>query len=249
MNNSRTKSEIKLVILGYMKRPLDTSLISKWESSLFDIIAIDEKPYICNMNSDEWQSISDKQVLDAISHDGQSDFTIAITEYKLEDNFYMRRISEGVAVLSLFEVGDMLLHYNIPLENFVAVNLYKMVALLKIYKKVPITSEEIPPIIHDETRSCLFDMNGNKTDVIYSTERPSICQQCQSVMMESQLPDGFSRRICKELKKIRKPRYYRLQDYIKKRPLFSICIMLASALVIEIIANLVCDFIPKIWVN
>lgn len=247
MSYSQTKCKITLVKLGYMKRPIDTSVISKWKSGLFDVIAIDEKTYIPNMNSDDWQYLSDTQVLDIISHDEKSDFTIAITEYELEDNFYMRRITEGVSVLSLFEVGDMLQYYNIPLENFIAINLYKMVALLKIYRKLPITREEIPPIIHDETRSCLFDMNGIKLDVIYSTERPNICQRCQVTMKGIQLPHGFLNRICKELKKIRKPRYYRLQDYIKKRPLISIGIMMIGALIIGILANLAYDGILKIW--
>lgn len=244
---SEEKYKIKLVKLGQMKRPIDTGIILKWKSSLFDVIAIDEIPYIQNMPYNIWQFLTDEQVLNEISHDEKFDLTIAITEYGLQDNFYMRRVSKGVSVVSLFDVGDLLQRYNIPLENFIAINLYKMLSLIKIYNEVPITSEGIPDIIHDETRSCLFDMNGLKTDVIYSTARPIICQQCQAVMSSKQLPYGFLSTICKELKNIRKPMYYRLQDYIKRRLLISISIVALSAVVIEIIANLAYELIALIW--
>ena len=159
----------------------------------------------------------------------------------------MRQISEKVTVISLFEVGDLLQYNNIPLENFIIVNLYKIVALSKIYKQLFPTCEKIPDIIHEEPRSCLFDMNGLKTDVIYSTARPIICQQCRSVMEESQLPQGFLISICKELKAIRKPRYYRLQDWIKRRPFWSLFIMFIGAVVVEILANIFYEFISQIW--
>jgi len=223
------------------------SAISKWKSNLFEVTEVDELDHIPNTLSDDWQSLSDSLVLEAISHDNQSDLTVAITEYALQDNFYMRRVDGWVSVISLFEVGDLLQYNNVPLENFIIVNLYKLVALSKIYNNCPPTDEGIPDIIHDETRSCLFDMNGLKTDVIHSTARPCICSQCQATMLKTQLPQGFLSKICKELKNVRKPMFYRLQDYIKKRPLCSIAIMVASALIIELLANAAYDIIAQIW--
>ena len=41
--------------------------------------------------------------------------------------------------------------------------------------------------------------------------------------------------------------YYRLQDYIKKKPLVSIGVMVVSALVIGILANVAYEVIAQIW--
>ncbi len=236
-----------IVRLGHIKHRIDFGRIKRWPSELFKVSAISTCTNIPD-GKVRWQEFADDD-LTFVKPVGGADITVAITEYALKDNFYIRCIPGPVVVMSLFEVADILEWQSIPLEHFVVRNLYEICLLHLLYGNVAPTADSIPDIIHDETRSCLFDMNGLKGDVVFSTSRPSLCQQCRATLAGSQLPDQTMAYLEKELRKIRKPLYYRIAGFVKQHPILSLCIAFACGLGIELIGNWAYDLLKLLLGN
>lgn len=243
-NNSMVKGReiFDIVKLGQLKREINFKNILQWNSKIFKVNSIREIYNIPNFqNPIGWQYLQDDIVRTAIKHNGDT-ITVAITEYELEDNFYMRRVAKRLTVISLYEIGDILQNYNIPIENFIIKNIYEMAVLTHLYPNLPNTRDEIPNIIHDETRGCLFDMNGKKIDIIHSTGKLIICPQCAALLQQKDLPQNFVYNLTSEIKKIRKQLFYRISDFIKKHPLWSIVIGITTQLLIGTIAGLLANY-------
>lgn len=230
--------KISIVQLGFLKRQVNLRKLKQWKSSFFSIDNIEE--ISCMPESDQsgdWQYLSDCKIREVLKHGEKSDITLAITEYRLEDNFYIRKV-DNVVVNSLFEVGDILQYSHVPIEHFIIKTIYEMVTLLHIHPDLPNTRDGIPEIFHDETRRCLFDMNGLKADVIYFfTGTPSLCSQCESYLVRKQLPKNFLKDLTREIKKIRKPIFYKIYDFVICHPIWSIVIVAISQLAIGLLAN------------
>ena len=236
---------ISIVKLGSLKRQVNMKKLQRWDSRIFAINSVHEIPYMPQVeNLIDWQYLPDEEVCANINHEGNSDITIVITEYKLEGNFYMRRVDNNIVIISLFEVGDILQNYRIPIEHFILKNIYEIVTMLHIYRNLPTTREGIPDIIHDETRSCLFDMHGIKTDVVYFfTEKPSLCPQCEANLSHRQLPENFLNILRKEITKIRKPLFNRIYDFIKCHPVWAIIIAVVGQFCIGLLGGLLANYL------
>jgi len=236
--------DISIVQLGQLKRQINFGMLQQWKSKIFKINSVSEILQIPNSeNSINWQYLSDDLVRSYIKCDSNAKITIAITEYSLEDNFYMRKVDSGLTIISLFQVGDILRYSDIPVENFILRNIYKIVTLTYVYLDLPNTSDEIPDIIHEETRSCLFDISGIKTDIVYSSSKPSLCPQCEANLRQRQLPKGFMNDLISEIKKIRKPLFCRISDFIKCHPVWAIIIGIATQLCIGLAAGLFANYL------
>lgn len=67
---------------------------------------------------------------------------------------------------------------------------------------------EAPGFTHDETKGCLFDMNGIKSDLIESCNKPIICRECEYKLTNAMVPNNVIENIKHELKSVKKPLYY-----------------------------------------
>jgi len=234
-----------IITLGHIKHRINVDRIRSWPSKLFKISGISACTNIPD-GKVGWQQFTDDD-LDFVRLDTNADITVAITEYALEENYYIRRITSGVVVLSLYEVADVLGRQNIPIEHFIIRNLYEIAMLFLLYGSLQPTRTGVPSIIHDETRSCLFDMNGLKCDVEYSTSKPSICSQCHAALSRSQLPNDTLRKLEKELKRIRKPLYHRIVGFVKQRPILSLWIAIVAGIILELVGNGLYDVLIRIF--
>jgi hypothetical protein len=238
------KLDISIVRLGQLKRQVNFGSLQQWKSKIFKINSVSEIHHIPNSeNSVNWQHLSDDIVRTSIKRDDNARITMAITEYSLEANYYMRMVDKRLIIISFFEVGDILRHNDIPVENFILRNIYKIVTLTHAYPALPNTSDGIPDIIHEETRSCLFDMNGIKTDIAYSSSKPSLCPQCEANLQQRQLPKDFINCLVNEIKKIRKPLFNRISDFIKRHPVWAIIIGIATQLCIGLVAGWLANYL------
>lgn len=232
-----------IVKLGHIKHKVNFNLIQNWSSKLFTITGVSTRLNIPD-GKEGWQEFTDKE-LAFVKFESNADITVAITEYALEDNYYLRRLDSGVVVISLYEVASLLEGQNVPLEHFILRNLYELNMIFLLCGGLQPTKKGIPEIIHDETRSCLFDMSGLKSDVIFSTSKPSICTQCFAILDQSQLPSNTLHYLKKELHKIRKPRYYRIAEFVKQHPILSMCMAAILSLAMNLVANLAYDMIKS----
>lgn len=100
-------------------------------------------------------------------------------------------------------------------------------------------------LTHDETKGCIFDMCGDKTDIIFSCDKPIICDNCKSAIRESGIESEYLSIITKEIKKIKKSNYYYISDFIKKHPYLSVSIGFITSIILNIISDFIYSFLSK----
>jgi len=174
-----------------------------------------------------------------LTHDPAFDLSVGIIDQPIEGNYYMHRLDAHTAVISLHEIKDILRLENIPAEIFILRCIYEMVAL--VLEGGGAIDDDVYLIPHHETRGCLFDMNVFKSEIVFSTVRPTICSACESRLNTKTLPPQFIPLIKKEIKKLDKKLYYRMVDFTKSHPLVSILLTAAFAVILNVVANFIYD--------
>jgi hypothetical protein len=158
----------------------------------------------------------------------------------------MHRIANNCVGISLYGINDILLTDNIPIETFIIRQIYEIYAFSLIGN---ISSDKIYNLVHLDTRGCLFDMNGDKTDILYNTESPIICNSCHQIFNTRQVSSKAIGILTKELKTIRKPKILALEKYIKKHPFISVLLSSIIGAIIARLINDIFDIVLKLILN
>jgi len=158
-------------------------------------------------------------------------------------NWYSRRIGNNRAVFTFHEIKEYLKQENIPLENAVLRVLYAYTLLfIRSGNKIP-DYTEATSYTHDETRGCLYDMNGVKSDIVESCVTPIVCSECQERMKNQHVSNNAISAVQNEIKKIRKTAYFRALDFVKQKPITSLAISSLFALVIGTMGSVLASYI------
>ncbi len=238
-----SKVKIKLALLGHLPLSLDINRLLNWQSELFEII----KPlntYTITTDSDgpAWE-FTDENILEQLPTDFDGDVLIAITNVPIEDNYFARRFPGNRICMSYYEMNDILLAKNIPLENLALRVMYSSAFVYRRYgNRIPLMTEETN-FAHDETRGCIFDMNGIKNNAIYSTNKPILCTSCEQALANARIPKNIIDSTQEEIKKIRKRLYFRIADFIKAYPIWTIIISSITAIILGVIGSLIASFL------
>lgn len=225
MKENRNMINIKLII-GHSDRVVNFDLIKKYKSKFFKILDIERINNLPNPEKDDgyldivYTKAEIKKVMNDIQFDG---LCIAIMNYGFDDNFYMHRVGNNKVCISIFELENILNEKKISIENFIIKNIYEIFIFYKIVKNLT-DNDEVYEFIHNDTRGCLFDLNGDKRDIIYNTEKPIICDECKGKISKKSIPTNFLEDIQKELLKIDKPSIKKIENFISKYPLFSVLV-------------------------
>ena len=176
-------------------------------------------------------------------------FFIGITYVPIEDNYYARRLEKNRIVLSFYEMYQILTEAHVPLENLIFRVLYAYsLVYLRQNNSIP-PQKEFLGFTHDDTRKCLFDMNGNKTDVLFSLDRPIICDDCTNRLRQEKVADNKISKIKSEIKRIKKNRFYKISGFVKEKPLLSIGISLIVGILVSLTANIIYEISVKELIN
>ena len=215
--------------------------LMNFNSDLFTINKNIEN-FTINSNSDgqDWY-FSDKLIKEEIPHNltSNDDIIFTIVNVPLELNWYSRRLEDNKIVITFHEIKEMLLINKIPLENLIYYLLYAYIlAYTKYNKRIPL-SDDFSDLIHDETKGCLFDMHGIKTDVIYSCNKPILCDSCVNKLKESKLSQETIKKVQSEILVIKKDLFYRMMDFIKKHPIWALVISGVSAIILGAIGSII----------
>jgi len=237
------KTEITVATIGHMPAEFTRQKISGWSSDVFSIVGeIESYSLTEDSDGDNWE-FTDTCLEGVLPEQFGGNFLIAIVNVPIEFNWYSRRLSNNRIVFTFHEIKEILNHFNIPLENVICRLLY---AYTLLYKR----SEERIPLndaptnfTHDETRGCLFDMNGIKTDVVYSCDAPIICSDCVERLKRERVSNEVISKVQKEIKKIRQPLFYRMVNFVKKHPIWSLVISAASAITLGGIGSFIAALI------
>lgn len=237
------KIRIKVVTIGHMPAELDRQKILKWSSSVFEISdEIESYVLSCDSDGNDWQ-FTDKSLENVLPKEFDSDFLIGIVNVPIELNWYSRRLSNNRVVFSFHEIKEILSFSNIPLENVIFRLLY---AYTLLYKRsgncIPLNTSHTN-YTHDDPRGCLFDMNGIKTEVVYSCHNPIICPDCVERLRREQVSEETIRLCQSEIKKIQKTLFYRFTDFIKQHPMWSLVISATFAVILGVFGSVIGSYV------
>ncbi|WP_434771154.1 hypothetical protein [Pseudomonas entomophila] len=236
--------KVKIVTLGLLHLPSGLRKIKETPSKVFEIVGeIESYPLSANADLTSWGH-SDKSINSLVPVFDNVDFTVIVTFTPLQDSYYTRHLGASRTVFSLWEISEILSSKNIPLENAVLRSLYQYSL---IYKKLAQEKnpDQIPDTsyLHDETRGCLFDMNGLKINISASCATPRICSHCKTKLLTDRISEQFLESVTSELVKIKKPLYFRITELVKIHPILALFISSFFAIFLGILGSILASII------
>ena len=236
--------KISLVSLGNLKYPVNISELEAWRSDLLAIQHGASVGHLPDADGRNWE-YTDLQLLNVLEVDNGSDFTVGLINVPLEDNYYMRRLTDKVAVLSFYEMAEIVRYSDCTIEQYILRNLYVLTVL------VVANGKHIPPDYtmwaHDEVRGCLFDMNSNKSDIVFSLHRPKLCPACKTRLSSKQVPADFVPILERELLRIQKTLFVRMTEGIKQHPIIALLLTATSGVLLNLIASIIFEKAKHAW--
>jgi hypothetical protein len=241
-----SKVKIKLVSIGHLPINFQPKKVLRWKSSLFETVGeLENYALRCDSDGLGWE-FSDELVKTQLPVKFDADFMIALVNVPIENNWYSRRLGDNKVVFTFYQIKDILETCNIPLENVIYRLLY---AYTLLYKRAGDTIPDYgkaPGFTHDETRGCLFDMNGIKTDLIASCNNPIICDECEERLKQEKVSNHLISSAQNEIKCIRKDLYYRAIDFVKRHPLWSLALSSLFAIALGVVSSFAYDVILSV---
>ena len=234
------KVKIHIIKLGGIKHNLDFEKIQKWRTSFFEIPSyietIEALPNsILNTGEDGDPYYTDDQIRSIIGNTSQHQMVFALINQPTESNFYARIITKNCLLFSLYETAEIVLKNDFKIEHYIIQNLYLTASFY--YRYINKSPTDLTDFIHQDIRGCLFDFNVHKEDLIFSLGNHTVCNTCKGKFDNSIVPLNFVDNIKCELKKIKKPLYYRLRDFIREEPIWSILIGAFFTLALNFLAS------------
>ncbi len=235
--------KVKIITIGHMPVKFNKKKIENWASKLFTINE-DIESYILPNDSDgeNWHYTDENlnSIISNISNYKDSDFTIAIINVPIQQDYYSRIIDDNLIVITFLPIKEILENQNIPLENVILrlIYAYCLGYLIIINNKIA-NNISIRSFTHDETKGCLFDMTGIISEVVYSCNNPQICSDCLEKLKRNGISIDKLNIAQNEIKKIKKELFYILVDLFKKHPIFSYITMVIITTVVSELAKLI----------
>lgn len=243
------KIKINLGIIGYLPFEFNKQTITNHHSDIFEIVGEIEDFHFNGDSDTEFWGYSDQILNKELPKNSEADFFIGISYVPIEDNYYARRLENNRIVLSYYEMYQILNNGHMPLENLLLRVLYAYsLVYLRQNNTIP-PQREFLGFTHDDTRGCLFDMNGNKTDILFSVDKPIICDDCTNRLRQEKVSDNKISTIKSEIKKIRKKKFYKIADFVKSKPILAIIISAFFGILLSVLAAIIFELTIKDFIS
>ena len=234
------KVKIRIIILGHLPHALDIEKIRKWKSDLFEVLKpINTVNIVGDSDGESWE-YSDKNMESQLPERNEADVLLAVTNVPIESNYFARRYSNNRICMTYNEMTEILKLDNIPLENLLLRVLYSVAFVYRRYgNRIPLISEQTN-FAHDETRGCVFDMNGIKSDVVYSLNKPQLCDSCINALTnihKYKIEKNLIDKVQSELRGIKKGLYYQMMGFFKNWPKLTIFLSSLLAILFGVIGS------------
>ncbi len=216
---------------------LNARVLLSHESQIFKVVKFEQCELHANSDLGGW-GFSDDLLRDECPPDEDVNVTVGIINHPLQLNWYLRRVSSKVAVMSVAMPSVFLFADEIGIENFVLKNLYEIALVFQLYgHKIP--TIDTLEIVHDATRGCIFDMNGDLSHVVYSCVKPIICDECRVYLSKNHISVTSIAGAEKELKALNRRPYYRMKRFIQRRPYLALILSAIAAIILGVFSNVI----------
>lgn len=236
---------VALVSLGQQKQPIDMALLCQWRSRVVSIHHAAAIAYTPNAIGNAWQ-YPDDQLRNLVKPVEGADITVAIVSAPIERNFYSRRLGNNVVVFSIHEMAHILNAANFQLEHFILRNIYQIAIYFHALNGSVPDSNSMSWSHHD-IRRCLFDMNSQKTDVLYSMHQPKLCDACRARIGQHQVDPDLLHALDAELPRLRRKLFFQIVDWVKLHPIYSLLLTAAFSIALNIIASIIFEKAKRAW--
>lgn len=237
------KTKITVTTIGHIPANFNRQKIMKWKSSLFEVIdEIENYSLNCGSDGYSWE-YTDSKIEKVLPNNFSGDFLVAIVNVPIELNWFLRSFPNNRIIISFHEIKEILQSSNIPLENIIYRLLYACTLVYKCSENSIPKIDRLPDFTHDDTRGCLFDMDGIKTDIVYSCHNPIICQDCVVRLHNAKVSREVVKKCQNEIRRIQKKIFYRITDFIKEHPLWSLTISAITAIILGAIGSIIGSYI------
>ena len=228
------KVRIKVVKLGKQRYEYLFDKLKKYNSDLFTVDVFEKSRPNCDY---EWgysfQSL-EKMLSDGFDKQ-KYDMCIGFVDTIIENNYFGKRLRDDyIYAVSFYQVSELLKEQNIEVFNFMLATIYRYVTRYKIRGEY---------LTHDETKGCIFDMCGDKRDIVFLCNHPIICEDCMVKMRSTGIESDYVKLLQKEIKRIHKSNYYIIAEFIQKHPYISIVIGVLTTTIINVISCFIYDLI------
>jgi hypothetical protein len=86
-------------------------------------------------------------------------------------------------------------------------------------------------------------MNGIKSDLVESCNKPLVCGECEERLRNERVSTQTIKTVQKEIRKIRKHLYYRAFDFVKAKPVIALVVSSVFAFLLGVTGSLVASYI------
>lgn len=210
--------------------------LEDWDSQIIKITHGASIGHLPDAEGDNWEYTSG-QLSSLVHADDNASFTVALICAPLEGNYYMRRLGNKVAVLSLFEMAEIVHFSDFTVENYILRNVYELAVLYAA--NGALFPSDAYSWAHDDVRGCLFDMNANKSNIVFSLHQPKLCDACKARVLSKQVDSGFLPALSEELQRIKKALYFRMSDWVKSHPILALAVAALSAISLNLLASVI----------
>ena len=239
------KLNVALVSLGHQKQPVDMTFLANWRSESFKIASTELIAYTPNATGDNWE-YPDSQLQKLVKPVRGADITFAVVSAPIERNYYSRRLRNNVVVFSIHEMAHILNEANFRIEHFLLRNIYQ-IAIYYQTQNDSVPESDLLSWSHHDIRGCLFDMNSQKSDILYSMHQPKLCEACRTRIGQHQIDPAFLGALDRELRRLQRKLFYRIVDWVKAHPINSLLITAGFGISLNVVASIIFEKGKRVW--
>ena len=164
------------------------------------------------------------QIINQSVRNFDADLTLILTNVPLELNWYARRLGNARAVMTYFEMAEILQAEKIPLGNLIHRVVYAYYLMFVQNGNALPDYHERSDLVHTDTRGCIFDMTGLKNEIVHSCVSPILCDDCATNMRRSGVSIESIADVRAALRRVNRGVYKSLHHQLARRPVVTFLI-------------------------
>ena len=243
------KYKMRICLLGYQRHMHEIKKLEKYSSELF---TIEDWLMIASLPSDNtglaW-GYSDRVISSILKEsridNSNYDLCMCFIDAPIEGNFFSREIKDyddKTVVCSFFGVEEILKSENVDFFNYIHGSIIYRIVLIAAFQSIDEHGHT-----HYDTRNCLFDMCGRKSDLTLKCSAPQLCPECISKIGSQAVDADFFPCLKKEFASFKKPLFHRILNFVKRRPIVSLLITIGSSVIFNLLSSLLYDWIKSFF--